>query len=339
MRTVLAWAMAAMLLGAGATAQTVTVYTDRTVRGLVPILQAFQQETGINVQLRTFKEDVLDRLLDEDDQSEADIYITASIGNLDEAYRAGLTQPITSPALDARVPARFRQEDNHWYGVTLRTRNLYIRTQRSNDRSRITYDDLATPRFAGQICIRSGKHAYNIDLIAAYIVHYGREAARDWLIGMRENLARVPQGNDRAQMKAVADGICSIAIGNSYYYGLAHSNLRQREWAEQIQLVFPSFPNDGTHVNLSGMAMLTTADNVDAARRFMEFQVGEIAQGIYNRELHEFPINSDLGSAQIYGMPVNFVPDSISIQQISNAQRAARQLVDEVQFNDGPQGS
>lgn len=324
---------------AGATAaQVVTVYTDRDVRGLFPIIQSFQRDTGIAVNLKTFKDDVIDRLIDEGDESEADIYITASIGNLDEAYRSGLTQAVESDELESRIPERFRQQDDHWFGVTLRTRNLYIRTQRRNDRSRINYEDLASPRFNGQICVRSGTHAYNIDLIAAYIVHNGREAAEEWLIGVRENLARAPQGNDRAQMKAVADGFCSVAIANSYYYGLAQSNLRQREWANELQFVFPAFDNGGTHVNLSGMALLTSADMREEAIAFMEYQVQDRAQGFYNREIHEFSIAGDLSNLSIYGIPVSFNPDTISVQQISDAQRSARQLVEDLKFNDGPQG-
>ena len=100
----------------------------------------------------------------------------------------------------------------------MRVRNLYTAKDRSGPQ-KITYEELADPKYKGKICTRSGKHPYNIALVASMIAHHGEAEAKTWLAGVKSNLARKPQGNDRAQVKAVKEGLCDIAIGNSYYYG------------------------------------------------------------------------------------------------------------------------
>ena len=66
----------------------------------------------------------------------------------------------------------------------------------------ITYEELADPKWKGKICIRSGQHIYNIGLISSVISHLGEEKAEEWLAGVKDNLARKPNGNDRARPRA-----------------------------------------------------------------------------------------------------------------------------------------
>ena len=66
-----------------------------------------------------------------------------------------------------------------------------------------TYEDLVNEQFRGKVCTRSGKHPYMIALTASIIAHSGLDKAKNWLSGLRSNLARKPQGNDRAQVKAI----------------------------------------------------------------------------------------------------------------------------------------
>ena len=94
---------------------------------------------------------------------------------------------------------------------------------------------------AGRICSRPGSHVYNRALIASMIHAGGVKAAQTWAQGVFDNLARRPQGNDRAQVKAVFEGVCDIAIINNYYFGkLKHSDKpNQRDWAAAVRLIFP----------------------------------------------------------------------------------------------------
>ncbi|SOH95125.1 iron(III) transport system substrate-binding protein [Monaibacterium marinum] len=325
---------APLLLASAAVAQDVYVLTDRGINFLSPMVRAFQEETGYSVSVRSVDGDVVDFLLDNEDSQSASVLVTASITLLDDAYRAGLTMNPQSEVLEQAVPAEFRHPDNQWFGITRRLRGLYVSSNASEWLRTLSYEDLADPRLDGRICIRSGTHNYNLGLFSAYATHYGREEAEQWLAGLKSNLSRSPQGNDRAQMRAVSEGLCSVAIANSYYYGLARSNHRQRDWAEQINLVFPRFERGGTHVNISGMAMLSTVENVDAARAFMEFQLSAQAQDLYARRNFEYPMIEGVAQNDFTSSWGEFEPDAIGQQDIADLHVWARGAVERIGFND-----
>ena len=68
-------------------------------------------------------------------------------------------------------------------------------------------------------------------------------------------MARWPQGNDQAQVKAIYVGKCDISLGNSYYFGKILADKEQLEWAKSVKLRFPNQVKRGTYVNISGMAL------------------------------------------------------------------------------------
>ena len=68
------------------------------------------------------------------------------------------------------------------------------------------YEELSDPKWQGAICSRPGSHVYNRALVASMIHTAGIETAQTWAQGVFDNLARRPQGNDRAQVKAVLKG-------------------------------------------------------------------------------------------------------------------------------------
>ncbi|MCG6326355.1 iron ABC transporter substrate-binding protein, partial [Vibrio alginolyticus] len=127
------------------------------------------------------------------------------------------------------------------------------------------YLDLANPQYKGKICTRSGKHPYNIALVAAMIANHGEAETKTWLQGVKANLARKPQGNDRDQVRAIKEGLCDLSLGNSYYLGKMLEDKEQKTWAESVFINFPGQQVQGTHVNVSGMAMAKYAPNRDNA--------------------------------------------------------------------------
>lgn len=273
-RTALLSAAAATALAAAApaAADEVNVYSTRQPELIQPLFDAFTAQTGIEVNVVFLKSGFIERLKAEGRRSPADLVMTVDIGNLKAAVDAGVTQPITTPALEAAVPAEFHDPEGLWWGVTARARVAYVSRERV-DAEALTYEELSGPEWQGRICTRSGQHQYNLALTAAYIAHHGEEAAQNWLEGLKANLARKPQGNDRAQVKAVWAGQCDLAIGNTYYMAKMLADPEQKEWADSVRIVFPTFEGAGAHMNVSGVAMTTSAPNKDAAIKLMEFLV------------------------------------------------------------------
>jgi len=218
-------------------------------------------------------------------------------------------------------------------------RVVYASAERVGDEP-ITYESLADPKWKGKICIRSGQHQYNVALVAAFLAHHGEEKTKTWLTGLRDNLATAPEGGDRDQARNVAAGQCDIAIGNTYYVGLMQNNEKepqQKEWAEAIKVVMPTFENGGTHVNVSGMGLARNAPNRDNAVRFMEFLTTDEAQRIYAEVNYEYPLKPGVAASETVAAMGALKPDTLSLTDIASHRAKASELIDEVRFDNGPQ--
>ena len=311
----------------------VNVYSYRQPELVEPLFDAFTEKTGIAVNVSFLNKGMVERLQAEGSRSPADLVMTVDISRLQALVEAGVTQSVESQALDDAIPAEFRGDDGSWFALTLRARIAYASKERVSDGEITTYEDLASDKWKGRICIRSGTHPYNLALFSAVIAHHGEEAAKDWIAGLRGNLARKPQGNDRAQVKAVWAGECDVGLGNTYYMGKMLTNEEQQEWAGSVRIVFPTFENGGTHVNVSGMAMTAAAPNRENALMLMEFLASSEAQEIYAETNYEYPVDPNVPSSDLvasWGMPVT---DGLSLSKIAVLRPAALKLVEEVDFD------
>ena len=313
----------------------VTIYSYRQPFLIRPLLDAFEAETGIKANVLFANKGLNERVKLEGRNSPADVILTVDIGRLTQAVEEDITQAVDSNILDANIPAIYRDPQGHWFGLTRRARIAYASKERVADDA-ISYEDLADARWRGRICIRDGQHAYNVALFAAFLSHHGKEKTRNWLDGLRSNLARSPVGNDRDQVKAVYAGQCDIAIGNTYYLGVMQTNdekPQQKEWADSVRILFPTFENGGTHVNLSGMVMAKHAPNRANALRLMEFLSGEQAQQLYAEVNFEYPVEEGVAWSERTRSWGTFEADALSLEDIAAKRKDASRLVDEVDFN------
>ena len=107
----------------------------------------------------------------------------------------------------------------------------------------------------------------------------------------------------------------------------------QKEWAKATRIIFPSSPEMGTHVNISGMLMAKHAPNRDNALKFMEFLAGDEAQQLYAAQNFEYPVNPAVAASETVKSWGLLVPDSLNVAEIARNQKQAAQIIDEVQFN------
>ena len=239
----------------------VNVYTYRETKLVQPLFDAFTKDTGIKVNVVSASSGLEQRMKAEGANSPADVLLTVDLGRLDDAVQAGVTQPIKSVVIDEIVPAQYRDPDGQWAGISMRARVIYASKDRVKQ-DKITYEELADPKWKGKICIRSGQHIYNNGLFAAYVAKYGEAKAEEWLKGVKANLAQKPSGGDREAARDVAAGKCDIGIGNTYYWALMMNNDPEKKpWAEATKVILPTFEGGGTHVNLSGVVLAKHAPN------------------------------------------------------------------------------
>jgi iron(III) transport system substrate-binding protein len=313
----------------------VNVYSYRQPMLVKPLFDRFTQETGIKVKVIYAAKGLIERIAIEGERSPADILLTTDIGRLSQA--AKIAQPVRSAMLNKHIPAIARSRDNLWFGLTWRARIGFASKARVKE-TKLDYLDLANAKWRGRLCLRSGQHPYNVALFAAMLNHLGENRFRQWLRGVKANLASKPSGNDRAQARKIYAGSCDLALANTYYMGAMQTNEKnpeQKQWAQAVRLIFPTMPGGGHHVNLSGMAMAKHAPNRANALHLMAFLVSKPAQSLYAEVNHEYPIRADVPpSAQVAAWG-GLRPDSLAMDDIANHSQRASRIVDEIGFNDG----
>lgn len=314
-------------------ADSVNVYSYRQPFLIKPIFDAFTEETGIEVNTVFAKKGLVQRLKNEGRNSPADILLTSDFSNLSAAVAADVTAPVTSEMLDRNIPAEFRDPDNLWFGLTNRARLIAVSKDRIGSNPPASYEDLIKPEYQGKICTRSGKHNYMVALTASIIAHNGENAGREWLEGLKANLARKPQGNDRAQVKAISQGECDIAIINSYYMGAMLADEEQTVWANSVNLIFPNQADRGTHMNISGVALTRSAPNKDNAIKLMEFLSSATAQSMYAEVNHEYPVNQSVEASKLVQSWGSFSYDKLPLAKIAEQRNSASKLADEVNYD------
>ncbi len=311
----------------------VNIYTTRQPELIQPVMDAFTADTGIAVTLNFLSEGLVERLQAEGARSPADLVMTVDIANLQRIVDSGTLQPVDSAVLKDAVPASLRAADDTWFALTSRARILYASKDRVAEGDITTYEDLADPKWQGRICTRSGLHDYNLALLSAYIAHHGEAEAKVWAEGLKANLAKTPEGNDRAQVKSIWAGECDISLGNTYYMGQMVADPEQSEWADSVSIRFPTFADGGTHVNISGIAMTQSAPNREEALQLMEYLVSPAAQAIYAEVNNEYPVLEGAALSDLVASWGEFTPDAIDLTEVASHRAAALRIMEEVNFD------
>jgi len=313
--------------------EVVNIYTHRHYKADDELFAKFTDETGIQVNIvNASADELIQRLETEGANSKADVLITVDAGRLFRAQDKDLLQPIQSDILNENIGSQFREKDGYWYGMTYRARIIAYAKDRVDPEEIKTYEDLADPKFKGQIVIRSSENIYNQSLLASIIVADGEEKAKEWAKGVVDNMARDPKGSDRDQVKAVASGEGDIAVVNTYYIGLMlnDKNEEERKAGESVGIIFPNQDGRGTHINISGIGVTKYAPNKANAVKLMEFLSGENAQQTLANLNYEYPINPKASKASILKTWGDFKTDDIELYKLGEYNSQAVKIFDEV---------
>lgn len=278
--------------GPEAAPQILTLYSARHYDGDQAIYDAFEAQTGIEVQARESRApQLLETMKAEGEASPADVILAADAGTLWRFKDAGLTRPVTSQALESAIPEALRDPDGHWFGLAKRYRGIAYDTERVPPEAVDAFTKLADTAMEGEICARSSSNIYNLSLMGHLMETQGAEGAEAWAESVATNLAREPAGGDTDQIKAVAAGACSVAISNHYYWVRLSTSESEadREVAAKTAFAFAD-AGDGPHVNVTAGAVAANAPNPDAAIAFLEFLATQEGQSLLIAETKEYPI-------------------------------------------------
>lgn len=316
---------------AEAAADELNIYSARHYDTDLALYDRFTEETGIKVNLiEGDSDELIARIEREGRNSPADLLITVDAGRLWRAEEKGLFQPVSSEILEERIPAHLRHPDGLWFGLSKRARVIIYNKAAGEPERLAAYADLADPVHKGEVCMRSSSNIYNVSLLAAIVEHEGVEKAEEWTKGVVANFKREPQGNDTANVNAVAAGECRISLVNTYYVGrmLASEDAAVREAAEKVAIVFPDQSGNGTHVNLSGAGVLQHAPNRENAVKFIEFLTSDWAQLAFTQMNHEYTAVPGIAEESPVRGTGEFREDELNVSALGRNQAEAVRIFD-----------
>ncbi len=316
----------------------VNVYSYRQEFLVEPLFKAFEAKTGHKVNVKYAKSGLIEKVQSEGKNTPADVIMTVDIANLKKIKDLGISENLSTPTLRANIPTSMRDRDGAWFGLSQRTRIIYASKERVNPNAITSYLDLAKPEWQGKICMRPATHNYNIGLFSYMIALHGEQQTKQWLRGLKANQARPPQGNDRAQVKAIYEGVCDVAIGNEYYYGKMLADSAQVPWAKSVNIIWPNQDKNGVHTNLAGIALTKYAPHREVAIALIEYLSSLEAQTMFAEGNYERPVNpqakvSDTVKSWYPASGTLKIDYSVSLTDIANNAPRALELVNQVGLN------
>lgn len=327
--------LAASLVGCGVQADSekiVNVYSERHYDVDQIIYNQFEAETGIKVNIiQSSGDDLITRMKNEGQDTAADMLIVADAGRLERAKAEGLLQTFSTNTLNNNIPSNLRDEEDYWYGLTKRARVIVYSLDRVNPAILSTYEDLATNKWQGKLVLRSSTSLYNQSFMSAYYAINGEAKSRELIAGFVKNLAQDPKGNDRDQVKFIAQGIGDVTIMNTYYLGrmLTSTDSAEKEAAAKVGVFFPNQATSGTHVNVSGAGISKYAKHKNNAILLIEYLSSVKAQGEFANVNYEYPVNPKVEANDLLKSWGSFKAQDVNLSVLGKYNTQATLLMNE----------
>ena len=312
----------------------VNVYTSRHYDVDDILYAEFTKKTGIKVNIISGSGGALmERLKAEGRNSPGDVFFTVDAGNLSNFQQGGFLQPIESEFIKNTVPTELRGPNDEWVAIAKRARVIFFNPESVSDDEikNISYEDLGSEIWNGRVVVRSSSNMYNQSLVASLISNLGIEKTEVWATKLVSNFARTPQGNDRSQLMAVANGLADVAIANTYYIGImlaGKGGEEQLKAARKLKIAFPNQDNRGAHVNISGGGILKHSPNKDNAEKFLEFLLTKEAQEHIVNNSFEYPVIDRISPHPIIAGFGDFKMDNTSVADFGKYNPEAVKLMD-----------
>ena len=302
--------------------QRLTIYSGRSQELIGPLVERFAEETGIDVGVRYGSTAQLAALLiEEGDQSPADIFISQDAGALGAVQAAGLFTDIDDDILE-RVASTYRSREGQWVGLSGRARVVVYNTEVLDPselpRSILEFTD---PKWRGRVAWAPTNGSFQA-WVTALRVGEGQDGARAWLEGMRANEA--PDfPNNSSIVEAVGRGEVDAGLVNHYYL----SRFLAEQGDDFPARNYHTGPGDiGTLVNVAGAGVLKTSEATGAARRFLEFMLSEDAQRYYAETNAEYPLVAGVEGAPGLRSIADLQPPAIDLSDLADLEGTLRLL-------------
>lgn len=315
--------------GGGSDGGTVVVYSGREEELIGPLLEQFEEESGVGVEVRYGDSaELAATLAEEGGNSPADVFFAQDPGALGAVEGQGLLAELPDELLE-RVDERFRDPDGHWVGTSGRARVLAYNTELvSADELPESVFDLTDPAWKGKLGISPTNGSFQAFVTVMRLTE-GDEVTREWLEGILANEPKIYDGNVPI-VEATAAGEVEAGLVNHYYLYV----VREEQPDAPIENHF--FPGDdpGALVSVAGVGVLDGAEHAAEAEAFVDFLLSEEGQRFYAEAAAEaeFPLVEGVEPRE--GLPAleELQGPEIELDRLGPELERTLQLLNEVGF-------
>jgi len=312
---------------AAAAKDELVVYSARKEHLIKDLFEKYEKEHGVKIKYITGKAAVLlQRILSEEENTNADILLTVDAGNLWHAAEKGVLSPVDSKVLSANIPSHYKDPANFWFGLSVRARTIVYNTHKVAKKDLSSYEALSGPPWKNRLVLRTSKKVYNQSLVAMLIAAQGEENTKEILDGWVSNLAAPPYSSDTKVLEAIAAGQGDVGIVNTYYYGRLMKKNPELPlgifWADQGEA------DKGVHVNVSGAGVVKYSQNRAQAIKFLEWLSAVDAQKIFADANMEYPVNKAVTPHSYVQGWGDFKESTLNLAEAGRLQAQAIKLMD-----------
>jgi iron(III) transport system substrate-binding protein len=258
------------------------VYSGREEELIGPLIERFEEQSGIDVAVRYANSaELAATLAEEGSESPADAFWAQDPGSLGAVENEGLLGSLPADLLE-RVPARLRDPDGHWVGVSGRVRVIAYNTDAVGEEDvPDSVDAVANPRWRGKVGIAPPNASFQA-FVSAMRLERGDEETRLWLDRVKENEPRFYE-NNIAILEALAEGEIELGLVNHYYLSL----VKAENPDAPVENHFLSPGDVGALVSVAGAGVIEGTDKGAEAERFLRFLLSQDGQRFYAEEAEE----------------------------------------------------
>jgi iron(III) transport system substrate-binding protein len=259
-----------------------TIYSGREEELVAPLIEKFEQASGIDAEVRYGDSaELAATIAEEGENSPADVFFAQDPGSLGAIEEEGLLAELPDDALD-RVDERFRDPDGRWVGTSGRVRVIAYNTDElTEDEVPDSVFDLTDPQWKGKIGIPPTNASFQA-FVTAMRLSAGEERTREWLEGLEANDPKLYERNTPV-VEAVAAGEIQLGLVNHYYLYL----VKEENPDAAVANHYTAGDDPGALVSVAGVGILDPTDDEDAAREFVDYLLSEEGQRFYVDEAEE----------------------------------------------------
>ncbi|MBX3094514.1 MAG: iron ABC transporter substrate-binding protein [Cryobacterium sp.] len=268
--------------------RTLVVYAGRSESLIGPLIEQFEEASGITVKVRYANSiQMAAQLLEEGERTPAQVFLSQEAGALGALKDAGLLVPLPEDVTGA-VASHYNAADDSWVALTGRARIVaYDSEQVDAEDAPSDVNELLDPKWRGQIGIAPTNASFQ-SFVTAMRVLEGEAAAEAWLTGLLANDPQIFSGNNPI-LEAVNTGALQLGLLNHYYWAVAAAEAGGPD-AMRAQLKFGEPGTVSALVNVTGAGILVGSENSTEALEFVRFLVSAQAQAFFVEQTSEYSL-------------------------------------------------